>query len=273
MADYAQTNLELYRQLLASDTAPEELARVAAAYELAARLFTGRFRGSGKTFLAHLVGTAGILASLGADGSVVAAGLLHAAYRQGEFGDGRPGIGAAKRALLARTVGSRAEALVARFSELPWDERAIPALLARAGSLAGPEREVVTIRLANELEDFLDLGALYGADAERDRKWAADVGPACAELARRLGLAPLADALERSFAETAATALPPALRRREGVSYLLAPASHRPRTGVAARQQLARLRRAAARLRWRLAAYLKSRRFTRGSTTPSARSK
>jgi (p)ppGpp synthase/HD superfamily hydrolase len=35
---------------------------VASAYELTATLMTGQFRASGKTFIAHLVGTASILA-------------------------------------------------------------------------------------------------------------------------------------------------------------------------------------------------------------------
>jgi len=39
----------------------QEIAAVKNSYELAMTLFTGRFRGSGKTFIAHLVGTASIL--------------------------------------------------------------------------------------------------------------------------------------------------------------------------------------------------------------------
>lgn len=47
-------------------------------YQLAMRLFTVYFRGDGKTFIAHLVGTASILSFVGASVEVVAAGLLHA---------------------------------------------------------------------------------------------------------------------------------------------------------------------------------------------------
>lgn len=247
VAAYAQTNLQLYRQLRASHP-PEAVARAAAGYELAARLFTGRFRGSGKTFLAHLVGTASVLAGIGAPADVVAAGLLHAAYAQGEFGSGVPGVTPARRARLVRAVGEEAEALVRGFTELAWNERAIPELLARAATLGPRERDVVRIRLANELEDFLDLGTLYGTHAEADRKWAEAVGPACAELARRLGHPGLAAELERVFEESARESLPAALRRPHGGSYLLAPASHRLRARAAVAARLARLRRRAVRL-------------------------
>jgi (p)ppGpp synthase/HD superfamily hydrolase len=252
VAGYAQTNLQLYRQMRESHP-PEAVAQVAAGYELAVLLFTGRFRGSGKTFLAHLVGTASVLAGLRAPGAVVTAGVLHAAYAQGEFGSGVPGVTPAKRSRLIRAVGEEAEALVAGFTELAWDERSIPELLEGVATLGPRERDVVRIRLANELEDYLDLGTRYGTYAESDRKWAAAVGPACAELARRLGHAGLASDLERVFEESARESVPDALRRPHGGSYLVAPASHRPRARAALATRLARLRRRAARLLRRFA--------------------
>lgn len=248
---YAQTNLQLYRQLRGAYP-PEAVARVAAAYELAASLFTGRFRGSGKTFLAHLVGTASVLASIRAPTPVVVAGLLHAAYAQGEFGGGVPGATADKRARLVGAIGEEAETLVAGFTDLAWDERAIPTLLERVDALGPGERDVVRMRLANELEDYLDLGTLYGAHADADRAWAAAVGPACAELARRLGHPELSAGLARVFDESARGSVAPALRRPHGGSYLLAPASHRPRARAAWASRLAALRKRAGHLLRRL---------------------
>jgi (p)ppGpp synthase/HD superfamily hydrolase len=99
---------------------------VRAAYELALRLFTGLYRGSGKPFLAHLVGTASILASVRARGPVVAAGLLHAAYTQGEFGNGWGGVAPEKRRRLQEAVGPEAEELVRQYTLLGWNERTIP---------------------------------------------------------------------------------------------------------------------------------------------------
>jgi (p)ppGpp synthase/HD superfamily hydrolase len=256
MARYAQTHLQLYTELADAGYAEDDIGRVATAYELAAQLFSARFRGSGKPFLCHLVGTASILASLRAPIPLLLAGLHHASYAQGEFGSGRPGVTVAKRAALRDAIGERAEALVARFTELAWDERSIPAYLSGVEALSPEDRDVLRVRLANELEDFLDLGALYGAHAEADRRWAKAVGPACAELARRLGFPALGGELARTLEETESGRVSPLLRRREGGSYLLAPRSHRRRARVAVAAAAARAARAAGRLRRRLARLL-----------------
>src|SRR5512137_1853160 len=87
-----QTNIRLYNDLLARGYPDRDIRCLQAAYDLSMRLFTSRFRASGKPFLAHVVGTAGILGLLQAPGPVLAAGLLHAAYTHGDFGDGRTGF-------------------------------------------------------------------------------------------------------------------------------------------------------------------------------------
>src|SRR6059058_2198532 len=101
---YAQTNIELYGQLFQADSPDADLRGVQAAYELAMRLFAGHFRPNHKPFLAHLVGTASILAAHGGDSRLVAAGLLHSAYSHGEFGDGSRAMTAAKRRTLHRAI-------------------------------------------------------------------------------------------------------------------------------------------------------------------------
>src|SRR5262249_6068970 len=116
----AQTNLQLYGQLLALGHASADVAAGAEAYELAMRLLAGCFRGSGKPFLAHAVGTASVLGSVRARVPVVSAGLLHAAYTLGEFGNGWRGASPAKRAEVRRAVGSEVEELVTRYTELEW---------------------------------------------------------------------------------------------------------------------------------------------------------
>ena len=117
---YAQTNIRLYRQLDERGYAPDDVGAVGRAYELALRLFTCVYRGSGKPFLAHAVGTASILASLRARMPVIAAGLLHAAYTHGEFGNGWRGVSPPKRREVRRAVGEEVESLVARYTELAW---------------------------------------------------------------------------------------------------------------------------------------------------------
>ncbi len=85
----AQTNLSLYRQLHDAGYTHSDVIWVRDAYELAATLFAGQYRGSGKPFVAHLVGTASILAAIDAPPSAVVAGLMHAVYTHGDFGVAR----------------------------------------------------------------------------------------------------------------------------------------------------------------------------------------
>ena len=75
---FAQTNIQLINQLK-NDRTPAEIDEVLSGYELACELFSGIFRGSGKPFLAHVIGTASIVAALSAPANLVNAALLHAA--------------------------------------------------------------------------------------------------------------------------------------------------------------------------------------------------
>ena len=61
----AQTNLQLQRQLELAGWSLHDRERVGNTYTLAAQLFSGRYRTSGKTFLAHLCGTASITEAVG----------------------------------------------------------------------------------------------------------------------------------------------------------------------------------------------------------------
>ena len=58
----SQTNVQLYNRLAGLGYGIEALATVQRAYELAARLYAGRFQASGREFLCHGVGVASLLA-------------------------------------------------------------------------------------------------------------------------------------------------------------------------------------------------------------------
>lgn len=243
MHAYAQTNIQLYRQLGELGYPPTDLAAVARAYELAMRLLAGVYRGSGKPFVAHLVGTASILASLRARTPVVAAGLLHAAYTHGEFGNGWRGMSPAKRGETRRAVGEEIEGLVAQYTELRWHEGTIGAIRDRMDSMTQAEKDVLLIRLANELEDHLDLGVLYLVDAESRRQYMRVHLGSCAEMAERLGAPELAAALTATFDDVEKAEVPGSLRRPADGSFLVPPASHRTRLRVAVSHLMDRLRR------------------------------
>jgi (p)ppGpp synthase/HD superfamily hydrolase len=237
---YAQTNLQLYRQLTATGYEPADVARAAGAYELGLRLFPGTYRGSGKPFLAHLVGTASVLVSLRARPALVVTGLLHAAYTHGEFGDGWRGMTDPKRATVRAVVGVETEDLIARYTRLRWNRRTIPQIRGRLDAMTPVERDVLLVRLANELEDHLDLGILYLGDAARRREFLRADLPAAIEMAERLGAPALAARLAETFAETAGAQVDSALARAQDESYRIPFASHRLRLRVALSHLLAR---------------------------------
>src|SRR5271166_5254308 len=112
MRENAQTITKLLLQIQLSGGSDELLRTVLQDYELAMRLFTGSYSGSGKTTIAHLVGTASILHEVHAPTAVVAAGLLHSAYMTGDFGDGYSRITRTKRERLKSAVGSAVEEYV-----------------------------------------------------------------------------------------------------------------------------------------------------------------
>lgn len=240
MHNYAQTNLQLYRQLAEQGYPTSEVAGIARAYDLGLRLFPGTYRGSGKPFLAHLVGTASILGTLQARMPVIASGLLHAVYTHGEFGNGWRGISNPKRAEVREAVGEEIEDLVARYTALRWEARTIPAIRARLGALSPVEREVVLVRLANELEDHLDLGILYLADAERRLRFMQTDLPAAVEMAELLGFPSLAKSLIATFEEVSRAEVDSSLRMAETESFRLPFASHRLRLRVALSHLIAR---------------------------------
>ena len=240
MSEYAQTNLQLYRQLAAKGYPDDTIGVVADAYEFGLRLFPGTYRGSGKPFLAHLVGTASVLASLCTRTPVVATGLLHAAYTHGEFGNGWRGMSRAKRAEVRRAVGEEVEDLIARYTQLRWDRLTIPEIRARLDTMTSVERDVLLVRLANELEDHLDLGILYLADRERRREYMQADLPAAIEMAERLGVPSLAKSLAETFKEVASAHIPAGLYRGHAESFRVPFASHRLRLRVALTHLIAR---------------------------------
>jgi (p)ppGpp synthase/HD superfamily hydrolase len=238
--NYAQTNLQLYNQMRRAGYGERDLEAVHHAYELATRLFTGKYRGSGKPLLSHLVGTASVLCALGAPAKLLVAAVLHAAYIFGEFGDGRPGATEDRRELIRRVVGSETEDLLARYHALEWRPPTIEALYARVDSMSPDECEVLLVRLANELEDHLDLGVLYCRNASQRREIIARSLHLCTRMASRLGYPTLAGEFNRVFDEVATSEVPDTLRHTEDYTYMLAPSSMMPRPAVLVRTLLDR---------------------------------
>lgn len=229
---YAQTNLQLYAQLRAGGYATSDVEAIGHAYRIACRLFTGRFRGSGKTFLAHLIGTASIVVGEGAPVPVIAAGLLHAAYQQGDFGCAWRRCRGRRRDELVGVIGAQAEELVVAYTAMAWNGRSVAQLAGHSGALTAKERHVLLLRLANELEDQLDLSPHYCGNSLRRAARLIEIGEACVGLARELGYGQLAEELSRAISACQSHQVPDALRSDSASSFTLIPGSARPRMAL-----------------------------------------
>jgi len=213
----AQTNLRLYEDLRGADRGADELLAARRAYDLAARLFAGQYRATGKPFVAHLVGVASIVARLDQRGAMIVAALLHAAYDQGVFPGWRRAVTDAKRATVRAVAGEEAEHLVFRYHR--HDEA---------------DGDVALLRAANDLEDLVDLAGAYCAKpyggAER-----------AAARATALGYPTLAEALTRALEANRAARLPAGLASDRHRSFLVEPATFREKVEIRVGRRLAGL--------------------------------
>jgi len=161
MRDYflepAQTNLELYAQAITSGYGPHPRRRMAQAYQFALRQVFPLARGSGKPFIAHLVGTASLVLASGCPEDWVTAALLHAVYqRRVPFSGGLEPE--RRRPVIAELFGTGVDDLIDRYTEFEsQDLYRIPTDVVKAN------RDLVTLRLADELEDLCGHAlALHG---------------------------------------------------------------------------------------------------------------
>lgn len=236
MGPYAQTNIQLYQQLQDAGFDEDAVSRVVGAYALAVRLFTGQYRGSGKTLLAHVVGTASILLRHGADVPVICAGLLHAAYVCGDFGSMWTGVTSEKRRQVKAAVGADVEALVFRYEALRchlWDLPAVPERLAK---LEESDKPVLLMHIANDLEETLEFGVVYCGVKKRDSMIATlEVMGVIADL---IDKPELANELRKSRSAISGKHFPVSWQTGEKLTYTVCPASSRKRSDIALREQI-----------------------------------
>ncbi len=196
MIDAAQTNLQLFEQLIGDGVGDEQLELIARSYDLAMQLCTGMYRPNGKPFVCHLVGTASILHHVGAPIEMVAAGLLHSVYSHGDFGRATGSVTRRKRKAIRSAVGREIEQLVYRYAKFEWDHGRMDEMRDRLPKLSEEERAILLMRLADHLDDHVDMGRLYERSAAREvgRQERRD---AYSSLAREAGYPKLADEMDR----------------------------------------------------------------------------
>jgi (p)ppGpp synthase/HD superfamily hydrolase len=165
--DITQTNLRLYAQLQQAGWADADIEAVDRGYRLAADLLSGQYRAAGPPAVDHFVGVASVVAGTGGRPALVQAAILHNIYRIGRWRDGFPRVTRARRAEVTRAIGVDAEAIVHSYDRVAWSDRWAAGVLARADALAGNERDVVLLTLADEVENRSDLGVVLSGMAGR----------------------------------------------------------------------------------------------------------
>jgi (p)ppGpp synthase/HD superfamily hydrolase len=209
---YAQTNIQLFNQLQRDGYRDGQLRLIADAYILATRLFAARFELSGKCFMAHAIGTASILSANVAPAELIAAGLLHNVYRNGDFGDYRKTITAAKRKRITNTVGQAVELCVYRFAVQRWNAERLRATYAQLSGMQELDRQVVLLYLADQLAKHLGLEILYRRDYEQCRHYYWEFGPLLVDMAQQLGYLGLSHQLQEAIQATLESTVPAELR-------------------------------------------------------------
>lgn len=220
MKTIAQTHLQLLQQLHELGYPDSALLIVQRAYLLAVGHADGLYRGSGKPFVCHLVGTASIVAHCAEPVTTIAAALLHASYQERVIRDAPGGL-AACRERIADEFGASCEELVHAYQ------------LATAPSSedAPADVRVELLHLADDLEDLIDCAPmLHGGEGDNaevrgSAAWrlqrAENTVPAAARRARELGHDWLAQQLEYWLARNQQCRLPTSVRTGALSSYSL----------------------------------------------------
>lgn len=223
---YAQTIVQLYRQLTDLGFDESDLLRVKKAHEFAARLHSARFRASGRGFMAHLIGTASLLSQFTRDLDIILTGLLHAVYDQGDFGDGRRTMTEPKRKIVRGLVGDGIESRIAIYSEMSWAPGMAQQLLDRFDALSEAERDSVLVRLINELDDFIEQDVLYSTDYSNRIEQLVRDSAAMSELATLLGQPALAMTLRDVTIDLAQAQIPESIRSSASFCFDIVPPSY-----------------------------------------------
>lgn len=197
---YALTYPQLIAQAINAGLTVSEIQQLCQCHRLALRFSDGVYRAQDVPLLNHLVRTSSILLAADLSLPVVLAGLLHAVYTVHRFDNAsRSSPGRTSRKVILDIGGKETQALLQEYGLVRW--YTIPVLRAHLDQLEYyPEntRQVLKIRLANELEDRLDDATLFikpMRPLNREPEYVA----ACVSLAEHLKLHNVAAELSQSL--------------------------------------------------------------------------
>lgn len=216
----ATVNTQLYGQLLSQERPDDELWDIRRAYDLTSVLYSAAYQADGRPFTAHVVSVASILALIGMPSNIVAAGLIHNVYGNGDFGDGRhSGITIERRRRVRDAVGEDIERCVHRFSELRLVDD-LQAVRQQMGALSDRDRMILAIELADILDKYADLSLLYFGSCDWVTCFVDAHEQELIDIGHELGQPVLADALKQAIARVRTSQVPTALRSTPERKYL-----------------------------------------------------
>jgi hypothetical protein len=212
-AELPQTRSSLLDLAIARGYSPEAVLVIARQCDNVTLMMNGGYRPCGRPFVAHLIGTAGVLVRYGFRIEVVLAGLMHAVYSHcpAVSPGPKPAIDAVCDALGG--PGAPVERRVRAYTRRAESLRSLAASRAPVDDASLEEAEIVAIVAANEVDMALSGEHRY---ATRDDRLGADEIALARRVCAALGVEGLGDTL---VAAAAAPAAPPALRTRFPVSY------------------------------------------------------
>jgi hypothetical protein len=202
---FAQTIQQLLNQLAGAGFPAWNISVVRETYALAEVMFAGMYRSTGKTVLAHMVGTASVLAAHGATLGVLQVALLHAAYTFGRFPDTVGELDAMRRWLLAR-IGFSVEGLLWEWTRLDIAVVEPQVLQPDLDQLPINIAFGVLVHIANSIDEHLDWGLLHSTNVQevlskntaQDERWRA----VHQRVVERMGFSPMLDLLDSVAAQT-----------------------------------------------------------------------
>ncbi len=200
MQPIVRNNLQLYSELCRQNRSDTELRTIKAAYDLGTQLYSGYCQADGRPFISHTIGVAGLLAQMGMPAEIIAVGLLHNVYGNGDFGDGRAHVVTEfRKQIVAAAVGPRIALLLHRFRSCRVTTKSVDDIEAKLDGLDETDRHLVLVDLADYCEKYVDLGVLYFGDSTWITEEVEVMGARLIQLARRLEQPELAELMASLF--------------------------------------------------------------------------
>jgi len=161
----AQTNLQLYMQMQEENYAQSEVVKINEAYLFTINKVHLMYRGSGKPFICHLVGTASLMVACKQPIEVVLSALMHALYQFRVPFDDIASIDE-RRNIIKDKFGAECDRLIHEYTQFE-----MTGIKDIDPDESIEDDKVLLMRIADELEDIVDFGlCLHGLPGETSER-------------------------------------------------------------------------------------------------------